>query len=66
MAMNNIGAGGVQGLHVSSMKRPRSLRVPAENDHSVVNLAAVAPIDGDSLPVTVGDSNPGKMANLPL
>jgi hypothetical protein len=40
--------------------------VPAENDHSVVNLAAVAPIDGDSLPVTVGDSNPGKMANLPL
>ncbi len=67
MAMNNNGAGGVQGLHVISMKRARSLRMPAENDHSVVNLGAVAPIpdDGDSLPFTVGDSNPGKMKNLP-
>jgi hypothetical protein len=67
MAMNNNGAGGVQGLHVISMKRARSLQMPAENDHSVVNLGAVAPIpaDGDSLPFTVGDSNPGKMKNLP-
>ncbi|CAM6012329.1 unnamed protein product [Sphagnum balticum] len=65
MAMNNIGAGGVQGLHVTLMKRPRFLRVPAENDHSVVNLAAVTPVDGDSLPVTVGDSNSGKVPNLP-
>ncbi|CAM6012323.1 unnamed protein product [Sphagnum balticum] len=65
--MNNNGAGGVQGLHVISMKRARSLQMPAENDHSVVNLGAVAPIpaDGDSLPFTVGDSNPGKMKNLP-
>jgi hypothetical protein len=41
--------------------------MPAENDHSVVNLGAVAPFpaDGDSLPFTVGDSNPGKMKNLP-
>jgi hypothetical protein len=67
MAMNNNGAGGVQGLHVTSMKRPRSLRTRAENDHSVVNLAAAAPVatDADSLPVTVGDTNSGKMVNLP-
>jgi len=67
MAMNNNGAGGVQGLHLISMTRARSGRRPAENDHAVVNLGAVAPFpaDGDSLPFTVGDSNPGKMKNLP-
>ncbi|CAM6012330.1 unnamed protein product [Sphagnum balticum] len=67
MAMNNNGAGDVQGLHVTSMKRARSLRTPAENDHSVVNLAAAAPVatDADSLPVTLGDTNSGKMVNLP-
>jgi hypothetical protein len=67
MAMNHNGAGDDQGFHVISMKRARSLRTPAENDHSVVNLGAVAPIpaEGDSLPFTVGDSNPGKMKNLP-
>lgn len=65
MAMNNIGAGGVQGFQVTSMKRARSLRTPAENDHSVVNLGAVAPVatDADSLPVTVGDTNSGEMVN---
>ncbi|CAK9867975.1 unnamed protein product [Sphagnum jensenii] len=65
MAMNNIGAGGVQGFHVTSMKRARSLRTPAENDYSVVNLAAVALVatDADSLPVTVGDTNSGEMVN---
>ncbi|CAK9863752.1 unnamed protein product [Sphagnum jensenii] len=67
MAMNNNGAGGVQGLRLISMTRQRSVRRPAENDHAVVNLGAVAPFpaDGDSLPFTVGDSNPGKMKNLP-
>ncbi|CAK9209813.1 unnamed protein product [Sphagnum troendelagicum] len=65
--MNNNGAGSVQGPHVVSMKRTGSLRRPAENDYSVVNLGSVAPIpaDGDPLPFTVGDSNPGKMKNLP-
>jgi hypothetical protein len=67
LAMDNNGAGGVQGPHVVSMKRAGSLRGPAENDYSVVNLGAVAPIpaDGDPLPFTDGDSNPGKMKNLP-
>jgi hypothetical protein len=38
-----------------------------QNDHSVVNLAAVAPApaDGDSLPGTVADINSGRMVNLP-
>ncbi len=68
MAINNNGAGGVQELDVISMRQPGgSFQRPAANDHSVVNLAAVAPAptDGDSLPVTVADINSGRMVNLP-
>jgi hypothetical protein len=45
-----------------------SFQRPAANDHSVVNLVAVAPApaDGDSLPGTVADINSGRMVNLPL
>ncbi|CAM6069756.1 unnamed protein product [Sphagnum tenellum] len=67
MAINNNGAGGVQELHVISMQQPGgSFQRPAANDHSAVNLAAVAraPADGDSLWVTVTDINSGRMVNL--
>jgi hypothetical protein len=68
MAINNNGAGGVQELHVISMQQPGgSFQRPAANDHSAVNLAAVAraPADGDTLRVTVADINSGRMVNLP-